>query len=76
MDVAQALLGTVQPTTTASYPSPDGQWRIDLVIYGCTIVDPEVQQENSLEQLILVSAADGSRTVVDTQLLNCGGRGS
>ena len=76
MDVAQALLGTVQPTTFASYPSPDGQWRIDLVIYACTTVDPEVQQENSLEQLMLVSAADGSRTVVETQLLNCGGLGA
>jgi len=75
MDVAQALRSTVQPTTFASYPSPDGEWRIDLVIHGCTIVDPEVQQENSLEQLILVSTADGSRTVVDTQLLNCGGLG-
>jgi len=40
MDVAQALRSTVQPTTFASYPSPDGEWRIDLVIHGCTIVDP------------------------------------
>ncbi|MFA5787877.1 MAG: WD40 repeat domain-containing protein [Actinomycetota bacterium] len=74
--MAQALVGTVQPTTYASYPSPDGEWRVDVVIYACTIVDPETQQENSLEQLILVSAADGSRSVLDTQMLNCGGLGA
>jgi hypothetical protein len=76
IDVAQALVGTVQPATFASYPSPDGEWRVDVVIYACAIVDPETQQENSFEQLILVSAADSSRSVLDTQLLNCGGLGA
>lgn len=50
---------------------------MDVVIYDCTLVDADTEGENSLEQLFLVStAADGSQTLVDTQLLNCGGLGA
>ena len=59
-----------------SYLSPDGAWRVDVVIYDCTLVDPESEQEDSLEQLILVSVAEDSQTLLDTQLLTCGGLGA
>ncbi len=76
LEIATILISAVAPRLFASYPSPDGSWRVEVVIYDCTPIDPEQPQGNSLEQLFLVSEADGERVVVDTQLLHCGGLGA
>ena len=75
-DIESTLLARVPPRLFASYPSPDTNWKAQVVIYDCTVVDPEVPDGNSLEQLGLISAADGSQRTVDSQLLYCGGLGA
>ena len=57
-----------------SYLSPDGQWRTEITLFPCTSIDPE--EVYAYEALTLVRIADGEETVVDRQLINCGGLGA
>ncbi len=75
-DVQSRLLTEVPPRIHGSYPSPDGNWEAQVIIYGCTSVDPEAPGGNSLEQLVLIRLTDSTRTVVDSQFINCGGLGA
>ena len=75
-DIESPLLTRVPPRLFASYPSPDSNWQAQLVVYDCTVVDPEVPDGNSLEQLRLIRVADASLRTVDSQLLYCGGLGA
>jgi hypothetical protein len=76
LDVDRILISTVQPRTFASYLSPDALWRVEIVIYDCTLVDPEMIRGNSLEQLFLVSTRDGTRDLIESESLHCGGLGA
>jgi hypothetical protein len=62
------------PVLYASYPSPDGMYRMDIIIYDC--VNTGGSDENAYEQLILVDPASGEGQLADDQLLFCGGLGS
>jgi len=75
-DIESALLTRVPPRLFASYPSPDSNWQAQVVIYDCTVVDPEVPDGNSLEQLRLIRIVDASQRTVHSQLLYCGGLGA
>ncbi len=75
-DAQSRLLAEVLPRIHGSYPSPDGNWEAQVIIYDCTNVDPEAPGGNSLEQLVLIRLADSTRTVVDNQFINCGGLGA
>ncbi len=70
------LLTEVTPRIHGTYPSPDGNWEVQVVIYDCTDVDPEAPGGNALEQLVLVSLADSTQTVLDSQFIYCGGLGA
>jgi len=70
------LLSEVPPRTHGSYPSPDGKWEAQVIIYDCTDVDPEAPGGNSLEQLVLINLADSMRTVLDSQFIYCGELGA
>ncbi len=75
-DAQSRLLTEVPPRIHGSYPSPDGNWEALVIIYDCTSVDPEAPGGNSLEQLVLIRLTDSTRTVVDSQFINCGGLGA
>ena len=76
VDLATILISIVEPRLFGSYPSPDGSWRVEVIIYDCAPIDPEQPRGNSLEQLFLVTEAGGKKTLLDSQLLNCGGLGA
>ncbi|MGW8181642.1 MAG: hypothetical protein ACWGQW_23170 [bacterium] len=76
VDAQSRLLTEVPPRIHGSYPSPDGNWEAQVIIYDCTRIDPEAPGGNSLEQLVLIRLADSMRTVVDNQFIYCGGLGS
>ncbi|HSF83481.1 MAG TPA: hypothetical protein VLA49_19740 [Anaerolineales bacterium] len=75
-DAQSRLLTEVPPRIYGSYPSPDGNWEVQVIIYDCTSVDPDAPWGNSLEQLVLIRLADSTRTVLDDQFINCGGLGA
>ncbi|HSB65630.1 MAG TPA: hypothetical protein VLD65_03575 [Anaerolineales bacterium] len=63
----------------ASYPSPDGMWRVDILIYDCIQTSKTEEggwNENAYEQVRLVNLANGDEQVADEQLQFCGGLGA
>ena len=71
------LMTMTAPEVRRSYVSPDGKWRVDIVIRDCTKVDPRPSaDENSLEQLVLVDRQRANRDVMLEQFLYCGGLGA
>jgi hypothetical protein len=78
-ETIEFITTTVEPRLHDSYPSPDGKWKAEVVIYDCTPVDAPNEggpEENSFEQLVLTNVQEGTQQVVDTQLINCGGLGA
>lgn len=73
-DLAATLAAGVEPRLFASYPSPDGAARADVLIRDCTAVVEG--QENAYELLHIVAADTGETRFVDDQLLYCGGLGA
>jgi WD40 repeat protein len=74
-DLVTAVKANQQPVLYASYPSPDGMWRVDIIIYDCVKV-VEGGDENAYEQMILVDLASKEERVAGEQLQNCGGLGA
>ncbi len=72
-DIAATVTTLQQPRIYASYPSPDSQWRAQVIIYDC--VKLSETDENAYEQLKLVRVSDKVEQIVDTQLQYCGGLG-
>ncbi len=74
--LASAVLAAAPPTPIASYPSPDGAWRIDVVSTGCVSVDdPAGSASQAIEQLLRVERDGGAVTPIESQLIFCGGLG-
>ena len=73
--IAQTVVATVQPRLYASYPSPDRKWRVDILIYDCTQIQADADQ-NAYEQMNLIQVNGGTEMMVDSQLQNCGGVGA
>jgi hypothetical protein len=67
-------MASVEPQTLGSFPSPDGQWLAEVVVYECTAV-VEVQ-ENAYEEVRITAVGEGTEQVIDTQLQYCGGLGA
>ena len=70
-------LGTVvasQQPRVESYPSPDGRWVAEILVYECVQVTEE--QENAYQELRLTEVATGQHSAVDSQFLFCGGLGA
>jgi len=75
--IVEAVMGTQQPRTYESYPSPDGKWLAEILMYDCMKVDPRPEADaNAYEQLRLVKGSSGEITTADGQLQNCGGLGA
>ncbi len=74
LDLVSLVMTHQSPVLFASYPSPDGMYRMDIIIYGC--VNTGGADENAYEQLILVDPASGEGQLAAEQLLYCGGLGA
>ena len=78
-DLAATVIATQLPKLYASYPSPDGMWRVDIIIYNCVKTgknDEAGWNENGYEQVILVNLSSGEEQIADNQLQFCGGLGA
>lgn len=73
-DIGATVVAIQQPRLYASYPSPDGKWRAEVVIYDC--IRTGEGYENAYEQLKLVQAAGGNERIADDQPQCCGGLGA
>ena len=72
--IVQAVVSTVQPKVHTSLPSPDKNWRVEIIIYDCVqVVEGDT---NAYEQLKLIRVSDGTESVMATQLQYCGGVGA
>lgn len=72
--IADAVKTAGVPRLHASYPSPDGQWRAEIIIYDCVQVGE--LDSNAYEELRLIEVSTGETEVVDSQLQYCGGLGA
>jgi hypothetical protein len=68
------VIALQQPRLYASYYSPDGIWRVDIIIYDC--VKTSMSDMNAYEKLILMNADTGEEQLADDQLQYCGGVGT
>ena len=77
--MAATVVAAQQPSLYASYPSPDGKRRADIIIYNCVKTSGSDQagwNEYAYEELLLVELANGDKRVADVQLQSCGGLGA
>lgn len=73
LDTIAAVVTGTQPVTV-TYASPDGQWQVEIAMYGCVATDDG--SEYAYEALHLARAGAGASAQVDSQLINCGGLGA
>jgi len=73
-DIAATVVAAQQPKSYGSFPSPDGKWRAEVIIYACVKTDET--SENAYEQLRLTQIAAGNQRIADSQLQHCGGLGA
>lgn len=73
-DIAATLVASVAPRLYASYPSPDGSLRAEVLIHDCAPVADG--QEYAYDVVQLVDAASGETRFIDGQLQACGGLGA
>lgn len=73
---AAAIVATVQAggqPVTESTRSPDEQWQVDLILFGCSPTD---EGDHAYEALSLGRSDGTGAAVVDSQLIACGGLGA
>ncbi len=73
-DMAATVTALQTPRVLASYPSPDGRWRADVIIYDCVKVGDTGM--NAYEQLKLIRVSDSADETIDSQLRYCEGLGA
>jgi hypothetical protein len=67
---------TVQPVVLASYPSPDGKWRAEVIRYDCINYPyPDYTAIIAYEQLKLINLIDATEKTIEDQLQNYDGIG-
>lgn len=76
-DVASAILTRTASDRIASFPSPDGAWRVDVMSTGCVTTALSVDDETvAVEQVLRVGVADDTITAIEHQTRLCAGLGS
>ncbi|MCX6048486.1 MAG: hypothetical protein NT075_25565 [Chloroflexi bacterium] len=73
-DIPSTVMALSRPHTGGVYPSPDGQWRAEVIVYDC--VQTGENGQNAFEELRLVRASGNVTSTIATQLRNCGGLGA
>jgi len=78
--IINAVMTVSTPKLHASYPSPDNQWRVEIIIYDCVHIeglDPGFFADiHAYEQLKLVDVRSGATQVLENQYQSCGGLGA
>jgi hypothetical protein len=70
------VISTVESITLITYPSPDGNWRAEVIRYDCTNYRyPDHTAIIAYEQLKLINLKDGAEQIIEDQLQNCDGIG-
>lgn len=73
-DLLQTMVASYPAKISSSYPSTDQKWRVEVVVYNeCT---QDMSDPNSYEALKLVDLTSGAETLIEDQLLYCGGIGA
>ena len=76
-DLASTVIAISSPKIEASFLSPDGKWRGEVVLYDCVQADTrEDADTNAVEILKLIRVDDKSEMIVERDLYNCGGLGA
>jgi len=75
-DMVATIVAARESEVIQTHASPDGSWRVDVVAYPCDAEAPSAEQEKVLEQLMLVHQQTGTETVIQSQVLTCGGLGA
>jgi hypothetical protein len=73
-DMAATVVAISKPRIYSPLPSPDGNWRAEVVIYDCVPVGGV--DKNAYEQLKLIPKGGGAAKIADSQLQYCGGLGA
>ena len=71
---AAMVMALEVPRVSETFPSPDGLWRAEFVVYDCVNVDSE--QTLAYQELRLVETRSGTSRLADSQLQSCGGLGA
>lgn len=75
--IVEAIVAAEEPRVHGVYPSPDGKWQAEVIIYDCVKVDARLSADaNAYEQLKLIQVSGGDEKIVDNQLQYCGGLGA
>src|SRR5687767_12189962 len=69
--IVNAVMTASPPRLHGSYPSPDHQWRVEILIYDCVQVAGSVDL-HAYEQLNLIEVSSGDTEEIDTQFQSCG----
>jgi hypothetical protein len=73
-DAVATIVAQGEADLYATYPSPDGAWRVDVLDYPCrSMAEPPFSERQRVEQLILVDATTEAQQVIGSQLLTCDG---
>lgn len=72
-EVIAAVMAGAQPFSEM-FLSPDGQWQVEIVIYGC--VETADEAVHAYELLRFAPAGAEEWRQADSQLINCGGLGA
>ena len=76
-DIASTVIAISSPKIQASFLSPDGKWRGEVVLYDCVQADTrEDADANAVEILKLTRVNDQREMIVERDLYNCGGLGA
>ncbi len=73
-DLGGTVTALSEPRLSSSLLSPDGVWRVEVMVYDCTAVG--AGDELAYEQLMRVSVDSGVAQIVASQLRYCGGLGA
>jgi hypothetical protein len=73
-ELAAAVMSATIPEIIETYPSPDGQFRAEIIRYDCVPVGGV--DENAYEQLKIVRVNDGTEMIIVDQLQYCGNLGA
>jgi hypothetical protein len=69
--VVHVIQSTITPRVFQSFPSPDGKWQAEVILYDCARITSPDQDFPSAYELLNINT-----TTVETQLLACGGLGA
>lgn len=68
-NIQETVAAFAPPTVYDTYPSPDGKWRAEVLIYDCVTIE---EMPFSYEEFKLVDVSNGTESIFATQLPLCG----